>query len=151
MTNLTEQYIRYYEAEFPHLKAEGYQLTSDTDEPYNCIAWAADESERWWWPDDDLVAYWPPTVPRVTTLLAFELAYSAIGYFICDSAELEIGFQKIVIYADSQGVPTHAARQLTNGRWASKLGKGHDIEHFSVKALYSSKYGEVALVMKRQL
>ena len=31
--------------------------------------------------------------------------------------QLEPGFEKIALYADNSGKPTHAARQLDNGRW----------------------------------
>ena len=44
------------------------------------------------------------------TLDAFIQAFQSIGYEVCASDNLESGFQKIAIYADSTGKPTHAAR-----------------------------------------
>jgi hypothetical protein len=45
-------------------------------------------------------------------------------------------------------VPKHAARQLPNGRWTSKLGVSEDIEH-ALHDLTGLIYGSVALVFKR--
>ncbi|KYC37161.1 hypothetical protein WA1_46890 [Scytonema hofmannii PCC 7110] len=53
------------------------------------------------------------------------MLYQTFGYTRCNSFELESGFQKIAIYTkpsgELDGVPTHVARQLPNGRWTSKL------------------------------
>jgi hypothetical protein len=54
---------------------------------------------------------------------AFIQAYKSLGYELCDNSELEAGFEKIAIYATSDGEPTHAARQLSVGLWTSKLGR----------------------------
>jgi len=45
-------------------------------------------------------------------------------------------------------VPTHAARQLENGRWTSKLGELEDIEH-DLHHLASGAYGAVVQILKR--
>jgi len=45
-------------------------------------------------------------------------------------------FEKIAIYA-AGGVPTHAAKQTSDGRWKSKLGGWEDIEHNTPKAVES--------------
>ena len=80
---------------------------------------------------------------------SFIRAYALQGYSVCASADYEEGFEKIAIYADSQGKPTHAARQLSTGHWTSKLGGLEDIEHFTLEGLNGAEYGAVALVMKR--
>lgn len=36
---------------FPGLRETEYTLTSPEDRGYNCIAWAAGDLSRWWWPD----------------------------------------------------------------------------------------------------
>jgi hypothetical protein len=46
-------------------------------------------------------------------------------------------------------MPTHAARQLPNGRWSSKLGKLEDIEH-ALDDICGSAYGSVVPVLKRR-
>ncbi len=43
----------------------------------------------------------------------------------------------------------HAARQLKNGTWTSKLGVEDDISHPSPDALAGGSYGDVKLIMKR--
>jgi hypothetical protein len=67
---------------------------------------------------------------------------------VCEGDELEAGFEKIALFANNQGIPLHAARQLPSGRWTSKLGELEDIEH-TLRDLEGEEYGSVALVMKR--
>lgn len=83
------------------------------------------------------------------TLEAFELAYRGIGYEPCTSAAFEFHFEKIAIFAQPSGVPTHAARQLDNGRWTSKLGRSVDIEHSAPDAVSGADYGAPVLFMRR--
>jgi hypothetical protein len=56
--------------------------------------------------------------------------------------------EKIAIFADATGSPTHAARQLTSGRWTSKLGEAEDIEH-ELRAIEGDIYGTVVAILKR--
>jgi hypothetical protein len=66
---------------------------------------------------------------RAATLETFQAAFATLGYAVCGSEDLAPGTEKIALFTDSAGVPTHAARQLANGRWTSKIGKLEDIEH----------------------
>jgi hypothetical protein len=134
-------------ATFPRLANEGYRITSPETDAYNCIAWAARRTDRWWWPDPD--AYWPPGATQATTLAAFEEAYATLGYARCASGRFELRYEKVAIFADGTGKPTHAARQLESGRWTSKLGRAVDIEHATPDALAGRYYGAVALFMCR--
>src|SRR5438270_371120 len=77
-------------------------------------------------------------------------AFTTLGYVVCSGEELEPGFQKIALFANDQGIPRHAARQLVSGRWTSKLGKMEDIDH-ALRDLEGTLYGSVVLVMKRPL
>ncbi len=43
----------------PQLSAEGYQVTSEPTDEYNCIAHAAAETDRWWSHVADADYYWP--------------------------------------------------------------------------------------------
>jgi hypothetical protein len=108
---------------FPKLQRSRYCITSPASIDYNCIAWAAGQQDVWWWPDSMGVGYWPAGVLREETIEAFVLAFQSLGYAVCDSDELELGFEKVAIYAIAEDVPTHAARQLSNGKWTSKLGE----------------------------
>jgi hypothetical protein len=44
---------------------------------------------------------------------------------------------------------THAARQLPDGTWTSKLGKDVDIEHDYPDDVAGGVYGEVVVLMQR--
>jgi hypothetical protein len=134
---------------FPNLTADNYLITSPQTPEYNCIAWAAGDTEKWWWPDQNHSYHWPPNIPRTETLGSFISAYALQGYSICQSADYEEGFEKIAIYAKFQK-PTHASRQLSSGHWTSKLGNEEDIEHFTLEGLCGDQYGTVAFIMKRQ-
>lgn len=131
---------------FPGLSAADYQVTSPSDVRYNCIAWAADDSTQWWEPSPR--GYWPPDVQQELTLDAFTQAFASIGYEPCETDELKRGVEKVALFA-SHGEVTHAARQLPNGRWTSKLGADVDIEH-ALRGLEGSVYGEVAQILSRQ-
>jgi hypothetical protein len=141
----------HLEQQFPNLAGEGYLITSPDTIDYNCVAWAAESEEEWWWPDSMGQEYWPADVPREETLPAFTAAFRTIGYEVCESALLESGFQKIAIYADAQNAPRHVARQLPNGEWTSKIGQYEDIQHKTLDALTGEPpaYGIVIQVMRK--
>lgn len=134
---------------FPALETEGFEETSSASSKYNCIAWAAGDQSEWWWPYEHPNYYWPEGQPREVTLDAFVRAFASLGYEPCDTGKAEPEFEKVAIYALS-GKPTHAARQLADGRWTSKLGKEVDICH-SVRGLEGPLYGQVAIYLKRPL
>lgn len=113
---------------------------------YNCVAWAADDTTRCWWPDAR--HYWPPGLPKEDTLDAMERGFELLGYTRCAEANFEPGFEKVAFFADADGRPKHAARQLPNGMWTSKLGGWEDIEH-ELHGLSGVHYGRVARLMKR--
>ena len=138
------------EASFPRLPTHGYVITSPATTEYNCIAWAAQDIDAWWWPDSLQLYFWPPDIPRVETLDAFIKAYESQGYSICHSSDYEAGWEKIAIYIDINGKPTHAARQLKTGYWTSKLGRLEDIEHKSLDSLAGTQYGSVSTIMRRR-
>lgn len=137
-------------SDFPNLRPEHRQITSLATIEYNCIAWAAGDTETWWWPDEDGIGHWPSNVPRERTILAFQLAYATLGYAPCQTGQLEIGFEKIALYGDGDG-PTHAARQLPNGNWTSKLGEHEDIEHINLECLNGPCYGRVICFLRRPI
>lgn len=136
---------------FPKLNREGFVVTSPEDNRYNCIAFAAGDDSKCWWPDAMNLYYWHPEVKRENSLEAFCLIFSKLGYLSCESGDLEIGFDRIAIFTDGNGLPTHCARQTQKGAWLSKLGQFFDIEHVSVDGVTGSAYGKVAVFMKRKL
>jgi hypothetical protein len=135
---------------FPDLKNEGFKITSPKNPGYNCIAWAASNDEQWWEPDPLGTYYWPNDLKREYSLDVYVKLYEKFGYTICKSSRVEKLFEKVAIYVSEDNVPLHAARQLKNGKWTSKLGKHHDIEH-TLKGLQGKVYGSVAVILKRAL
>ena len=129
--------------EFPRLTLGNYRVTSPATTAYNCIAWSARDVERWWQPG----VYWPlPSDGHGPEVL--ELAFRSLGFEPCSDAQLELGFEKVALYA-SGSFYTHAARQLGSGTWTSKLGKLEDIEHDTPDAVAGGTYGEIFRFLKR--
>ncbi len=135
------------ERAFPNLRGSGYVITSPQDKNYNCIAWAAGDTSRHWWPTP--FSYWPPGVARELTQTAFEEAFRRLQYEPCADGGIEDRFEKVALYANQSGAPTHMARQLESGAWTSKLGPSEDIRHNSVGAVEGSIYGSVARYFRR--
>jgi hypothetical protein len=79
---------------------------------------------------------------------SFIEAFASLGYEVCNGLHLEHEFEKVVLYALS-GKPTHMARQLNDGKWASKLGKSYDIEHITPSTVEGALYGQSILAMRR--
>lgn len=142
------------EAVFPNIRAEGYEVTSDEDDDYNCIAHAADKKNARWWPATHVDGvYWPKDAPLEETVEAFLKAYQTEGYTPCDDGTPEPGHEKVAIYTDQDGIPTHAARLLSSGEWTSKLGGWEDISHPTLRALEGAvpAYGTPTAYLKRTL
>lgn len=133
---------------FPGLATTPYRITSPAELAYNCIAWAANDVTRRWWPVGEATIYWPPAVPRDETLEAFTALFLTLGYVVGADESLEPSYEKVALFSNAFEVPTHAARQLASGLWTSKIGKLEDIEH-ELRALEGATYGTVVLIMKR--
>ena len=132
------------------LQASGVRyraLTSESTDSYNCIAWAAGDDRRKWWPWGPV--FWPGR-PRNAefddNVQEFQRAFATLGYRGCAHGALEPGFEKVAIYTRANCV-THAARQLPNGAWTSKLGDEWDIEH-DIDGVQTI-YGIVACYLRR--
>jgi len=131
--------------DFPRLP-QPPELTSDASPLYNCVAWAAGEDYRWWWPVPG--RYWPADAPRQETEAAFERAFELQGYAACDDESLVEGFEKVALYSSS-GSPSHAVRQLPSGAWTSKNGASNDIAVRHPNELAGPIYGSVFRIMVR--
>lgn len=145
MLNYDPAYHEALKSVFPGLRSTSYTITSDQDRRYNCVAWAADDKTRSWWPKKGY--FWPLPYPPVDTVDSLVEGFGTLGYVRCDSGELEGGMEKVAIYA-KEGRPKHAALQRLNGRWTSKLGAGVDVEH-EVDGLDCESYGEIVRFLKR--
>jgi hypothetical protein len=133
---------------FPGLDNDNHKVTSDATDEYNCIAWAAGHNDAWWDPNPFPKYYWPEDLPLEDTVENLVRLFEGLDYVICDSADYEEGVEKIAIYGDDLGY-THAARQLPNGKWTSKLGGMQDIEHDTPDVLCGQAYGRIERIMKR--
>lgn len=136
---------------FPQLSQDA-EKTSDPEDDYNCIAWAAGDTEVRWWPVDRPTTgvYWPLNQPE-DTVDGFVAAFGTLGYERCDDGLLELGFEKVALYVDAKGEPTHMARQLSSGHWTSKLGFLEDIRHPTLDELCGDCYGTVECFLKRPI
>lgn len=133
---------------FRRLRNEPFQVKSPRDIKYNCIAWAMGDDQNVCWPGRK---YLPGRVPKDDSLPAFIATFVNMGYECCDADGVEPGFEKIVLYVDEQQERvTHAARQLPDGFWTSKLGPQWDINHLleGVCGPHPA-YGRVAQILRR--
>ena len=121
-----------------------YEITSERDDSYNCIAWAAGYDNRWW--SSFPGYYW--IGDRGADVQSLAELFRILGYEECGGYELESGYEKVALYA-RDGEWTHAARQLESGRWTSKLGMLEDIAHTTLDGLSGDLYGELHCIMRR--
>ena len=149
---MVEDPYNWIESKFPRLRASrAYELASPCDEDYNCIAFAAGDTGRWWWPDPPfhVGSYWPSTAPSELTVEAFVQAFESLGYQPCADGSSEEGLEKVALYV-KDGLPTHAARQdVGTSMWLSKLGGAYDIRHRHVEDVSGKYYGQVACFLSR--
>lgn len=141
-------------SELPRLPSEPHDITSPKTRKYNCIAWAAGCKNRWWWPDPQGIGYWPSGVKREISIETFVAVFEKQGYELCPDGMLELGFEKVALFSnhleDGSLVPTHAAIQLENGHWSSKIGWFEDIEHYALESVSCPRYGVPVKYLRRK-
>lgn len=132
---------------FPRLTSVNHRVTSLADAKYNCIAWSAGDTTRWWQPG----VYWPLDTARDNAGIgALVEVFRSLGYIEAADDQFEVTVEKVALYGSGLYY-THAARQLSNGKWTSKLGKLEDIEHDHPDDVAGGIYGEVVEVMQRPI
>ena len=131
---------------FPKLSDEDFEIVEPASERYNCIAYAAGDTTRRWWPNG--IDYWPSWATRDNRMESLMEAFVGLGYEQCANSNIEDGYQRVALYG-FQGRFEHAAVQMPNGRWRSKMGRGPVIEHPSPESLSGGPYGNVASYMRR--
>ena len=135
----------WIDEQFPRLASEGYEVTSEPTDEYNCIAYAAGDTTAWW---SHLPAYRWPNANRTPSINSLIELFQRLGFEFCDDAHDEAGLEKIVLYAKGD-YWTHAAVQLPGGAWSSKLGPDEDIRHNTPESLCGEAYGQVNCIMRR--
>ena len=130
---------------FPGLACVDWEITSEPNDDYNCIAYAIGEETGWWthagnyrWPN----ARRSPSIDSLIEMLVGQ------DFEICDDGEETAGFDKIALYA-KDGNWKHAAVQLPGGAWSSKLGAYEDIRHATPESLAGEFNGNVHCFMRR--
>jgi len=92
--------------------------------------------------------HWPDGIPREPTVDALVQVFQAEGFQLSDNPALEVRFEKVAIYGRGHEY-THAARQLPDGTWTSKIGFLQDIVHATLDVLMSKEYGSVVRILKK--
>ncbi|RXG24292.1 DUF7689 domain-containing protein [Leeuwenhoekiella aequorea] len=150
---------------FPALKDdEGFEIIDGSNPNYNCIAWAANVKDRWFQnlPLDKrpyinfegVVIDWPFEADDEFSIIALKQIFTHYGYIECENDYYLEGYKKVAFY-ELNGEATHAARQMTHGRfkgkWTSKLGSGPCIIHSHCRGISGDDYGEPVYFMKKSM
>ena len=130
---------------FPRLAQEGYLITSQPDQNYNCIAYTAGDTGSWW---SHLHGYRWPQANRTDHPDSLVEVFQVLGYQACDDGTPEPQFEKIALYA-KEGAWTHTAIQMPDGAWRSKLGTEEDIQHSFPESIAGALYGTIHCFMRR--
>lgn len=136
---------------FPNLGSDDkFKVNSPLTDVYNCIAFAMGLTDRW----VDIFAYpghwWPPIEERSENKDSLVKAFEYMGFEICDNADVEDGYDKVVLFCKDEKW-THAARIVANGVEHSKFGKGWDAFHGGNNIFHGSDYGDEYAYMKRSI
>jgi hypothetical protein len=132
-----------------------YVVTSWNDSGYNCVAFAAGDTTRWWeaLANPEPGFFWPAEALRGDDngdIEALKRCFVTLGYEECGNGDLEAGFRKVALYAIDKEDYKHASIQERNGEWSSKLGDGFDIRHKTPQCVCGPKYGTVMAYMRRR-
>jgi hypothetical protein len=137
-------------ANFPNLTPSNHRVIGPGTPQFNCIAWSCGETHRWWQPG--ILFYWPIVCdPNDSTLTNLVSALTSVGFVLCADGSLELGFEKVAVYALGPMEYTHAARQMPSGKWTSKLGLDVLIDHDTPESLVGGVYGDLFYFFKRPL
>lgn len=137
---------------FPELTVDSFKESNKSPKTteYNCIAWAAGETNRKWQP---ITGYWPHKytfVHQYDHVDSLVKALETVDYIECPNSTLEPGYEKVAIYGRNLLCWQHAARQLPNGNWTSKMGNSVDFEHYNLECLEGESFGTVLKYMRRK-
>lgn len=131
---------------FPNSYKHPLRITSPEDSQYNCLAWAHQDTQKWWDSDEDY--YWMEGIPRNQKLTTFIQLFERLGFTIANNIGSEQERIRVALYTTDNIHCAHVARQLSNGLWTSKLGVSYDVEH-TLEALEGELYGRVYCVMRK--
>jgi len=126
---------------FPRL-GDSFEVLAPSTHTYNCISNSLGDYNEW---------TNPLTAPGSHPLEYMDRLYAKQGFSRASSMNLslESGKRKIVVYAKTKNgklAVTHAARQLSDGTWSSKLGSLSLIRHPYASLLEGPDYGRPVAV-----
>ena len=131
--------------QYPRLAKEGYTITSEPDDEYNCIAYAAGDRTTWWSHEN---GYHWPNASRTPDISSLVEVFEGLGFEQCINASYEHGFDKVALY-QKNGEWKHASVQMEDGAWSSKLGPDEDIRHETSESISGDSYGVIHCIMRR--
>jgi hypothetical protein len=124
-------------AGFPRL-GEEFEVMGPASASYNCIGWSVGNTRAW---------VWPTPSDQSPTLYDFDSLYGSYGFRRVNALDFKRApsTDKVVLYAmrksDGSIALTHAALQLRDGSWASKLGSLPLIRHLHPNDVAGPSYG----------
>ena len=142
----TSSWTRRLANAFPRLSGETFEIVAQPSNQYNCIAYAAGDTNEWWSPMEN--RYWPDHATRSDSIESLKEVFAVLGFEQCLDSRVEDGYQKVGLY-EERGKWKHASVQMPNGRWRSKMGGGPVIEHRSPESLSGGMYGDATVYMRR--
>ena len=98
-------------------------------------------------PDSMRIYYWPDSIPRRETLENYVAVFQELGFVECELPDFSPDEEKVAIFA-LNGRFTHVCRQLSNGRWTSKMGSEVDVEH-ELEAVSGGSYGNLHMTLRK--
>lgn len=127
---------------------ENYQILEGTSSPhYNCISHTLNIKNKWSWPKSvDSDNYWP--ISNISeTIDAFDEFYEYHGFTKTNMNKIYLGKNKIVLYSIGE-IPKHAALQIKDDLYESKMGRGEIIRHdpFDIE---NSIYGNIVRLYEK--
>lgn len=145
--SLTVADIKMY---WPSLNDEDFEFKSHFNPFYNCLAWAINVNTIF----VTMNYFQKKHGLDINNLDHSVNGYAKIleefyNYLSCENGEYEKGFEKILLYGDNNNLWTHAARQIKEEMWVSKLGSCENIEHKNIECLNGNTYGEPKIFMKK--
>lgn len=131
-----------FQKDFPFLK-DRFEVLAPSTEAYNCVSHTLGQHRSW---------IDPRTGPADNRFLYMDRLYNENGYRRLPSLDYTLapGKRKIIIYAATENGSvrkiTHAALQMPDGTWTSKLGKLSLVKHAAPAALAGPNYGKPVAV-----
>src|SRR5258706_6419193 len=102
---------------FPKLADCEWQLRSDAEKQYNCLAWAFGSTESWWESIRYHGYYWPARIPREDSVDNWVKIAELHGFELCADGEFDAGSEKLAIFVNQFGEPGHIARSAEDSGW----------------------------------